>query len=248
MQTDWIYGLHAVEKRLKQGAGGVQQLVLQQGRLNPRQKKLQALAQRLNVPITLADRTFFQRFEGASQGVALELDAKAAAATLSEAALPDLIRSHPRPLLVFLDGVQDPHNLGAILRTADATGALAVVIPKHQSVGVTPVVRKVACGAAETVPVVTVGNLARTLETVKEAGLWLVGLDGETDQVLFDQDLTGPIGLVLGAEGRGLRRITREQCDFICALPMVGSVESLNVSVAAGVALYETLRQRRAAG
>ncbi len=242
--SEWVYGLHAVEKLLKQGAAGVRRLVLARGRLNARQQKLQQLAQKLGIAVEQADRRFFERFEGVHQGVVAEVEATATP-RYSEADLPDLIAAAPQPLIVFLDEVQDPHNLGAILRTCDATGAQAIVIPKHQSVGVTPVVRKVASGAAETIPVIAVNNLARAMETAKEAGLWLVGLAGETERVLFEQDLTGPIGLVLGAEGKGLRRLTREHCDFICALPMVGSVESLNVSVAAGVALYETLRQRQ---
>ncbi|SIN95079.1 23S rRNA Gm-2251 2'-O-methyltransferase [Sulfurivirga caldicuralii] len=242
--SDWVYGLHAVEKLLKQGGQGVCRLVMGRGRLNTRQQKLQQLAQKQGITVDFADRRFFERFEGVHQGVVAEL-AKSASPRFTETDLPELIGSVEQPLIVFLDEVQDPHNLGAILRTCDATGAQAIVIPKHQSVGVTPVVRKVASGAAETIPVIAVNNLARAMEAAKEAGLWLVGLAGETDTVLFQQDLTGPVGLVLGAEGKGLRRLTREQCDFICALPMVGSVESLNVSVAAGVALYETLRQRR---
>jgi len=242
--SKWVYGLHAVEKLLKQGAKGVRRLVLGRGRLNARQQKLQQLAQRQGIAVEFAERRFFARFQGVHQGVVAELEATSAP-RLSEADLPELIAAAAQPLIVFLDEVQDPHNLGAILRTCDAVGAQAVVIPKHQSVGVTPVVRKVASGAAETIPVIAVNNLARAMENAKEAGLWLIGLAGETDQVLFQQDLTGPVGLVLGAEGKGLRRLTREQCDFLCALPMTGSVESLNVSVAAGVVLYETLRQRQ---
>jgi 23S rRNA (guanosine2251-2'-O)-methyltransferase len=242
--SEWIYGLHAVEKLIKQGGQSIRRVVLPHGKLNARQQRLQEMAQKHGVVLDYAGKNFFERFEGVHQGVVAEL-VTSKLSHYSEADLPDLIRQVQSPLLIFLDGVQDPHNLGAILRTADATGALAVIIPKHQSVGVTPVVRKVASGAAETVPVIAVNNLARTMESVKELGIWLVGLAGETETLLFEQDLKGPIGLVLGAEGKGLRRLTREQCDFICALPMEGGVESLNVSVAAGVALYEALRQRK---
>ncbi len=246
--SEWIYGIHAVEKRLKQGGQGVQRLIMPAGRMNPRQQKLLQLAKKLNIPVEKAPKKFFERFEGVHQGVVAACAPQADQPHYEEADLLALIEQSTAPIVIFLDEVQDPHNLGAILRTADATGVLAVVIPKHHSVGVTPVVRKVACGAAETVPVIAVNNLARTLEQVKAQGLWVIGLAGETEHTLFQQDLRGAIGLVLGAEGKGLRRLTRAQCDFICALPMEGSVESLNVSVAGGVALYEALRQRKYAG
>jgi 23S rRNA (guanosine2251-2'-O)-methyltransferase len=148
------------------------------------------------------------------------------------------------PLLLVLDGVTDPHNLGACLRTADAAGAHAVVIPKDRAAGVDGVVRKVAAGAAEFVPVVTVTNLARVLGRLKERRVWVVGTDGEAAQTLYQADLNRPLALVLGAEGAGMRRLTRESCDFVVRIPMHGRVESLNVSVAAGVALFEACRQR----
>jgi 23S rRNA (guanosine2251-2'-O)-methyltransferase len=148
------------------------------------------------------------------------------------------------PLLLILDGVTDPHNLGACLRTADAAGAQAVVLPKDRAASVDGVVRKVAAGAAEFVPVVTVTNLARTLGQLKERGIWLVGTAGDAPQTLYGADLNRPLALVLGAEGDGMRRLTRESCDFLVRIPMAGQVESLNVSVAAGVALFEAKRQR----
>jgi 23S rRNA (guanosine2251-2'-O)-methyltransferase len=150
------------------------------------------------------------------------------------------------PLLLVLDGVTDPHNLGACLRTADAAGVLAVVIPKDRSAGVDGVVRKVAAGAAEFVPVVSVTNLARTLDELKERDVWVVGTDGEAPQSLYSVDLKRSLALVLGAEGAGMRRLTRERCDFLVHIPMVGHMESLNVSVAAGVSLFEARRQRLA--
>jgi 23S rRNA (guanosine2251-2'-O)-methyltransferase len=148
------------------------------------------------------------------------------------------------PLLLILDGVTDPHNLGACLRSADAAGAHAVLIPKDRAAAVDAVVRKVAAGAAEFVPVASVTNLARTMERLKERGVWLVGTDGEAPQSLYAADLKRPLALVLGAEGSGMRRLTRERCDFLVRIPMAGQVESLNVSVAAGVALFEARRQR----
>ena len=148
------------------------------------------------------------------------------------------------PLLLILDNVQDPHNLGACLRTADAAGVNAVVLPKDRSVGLTDTVRLVACGAAETVPVVQVTNLARCMGLLKERGVWLVGTADAAEQSLYQIDLTGPLGIVMGAEGKGLRRLVAEQCDFLVAIPMAGSVPCLNVSVAAGVCLFETVRRR----
>ena len=151
-----------------------------------------------------------------------------------------------RPLLLLvLDGIQDPHNLGACLRSADAAGVHAVVTPKDRSVGLTPVVCKVASGAAETVPFVQVTNLARTLRWLREnQGVWLVGTAGEAESSLYSVDLKGPLGLVMGGEEKGMRRLTREACDLLVSLPMAGAVESLNVSVATGISLFEAVRQR----
>ena len=178
--SEWVYGLHAVETLLKQGTP-VMRVWLPQGRLNTRQQKLEALAKKAGVPVERVSRRAFERFDGVHQHVAAELAQTSQAPHYTEADLPELIESAATPLLVFLDGVQDPHNLGAILRTADATGVTAVIIPRHNAVGVTPVVRKVACGAAETVPVIAVNNLARTMDVVKGLGIWLIGLAGETD-------------------------------------------------------------------
>ncbi len=160
----------------------------------------------------------------------------------------DLLESlHEPPFLLVLDGVQDPHNLGACLRSADAAGVHAIIAPKDRAVALTDTVRKIACGAAEHLPFVMVTNLARTLNRLKEAGLWLVGTADDAKESLYDVDLTGPLALVMGAEGKGLRRLTRECCDFLVHIPMTGSVECLNVSVATGVCLFEAVRQRRKA-
>jgi 23S rRNA (guanosine2251-2'-O)-methyltransferase len=178
------------------------------------------------------------------QGVVAEVRPSA---PLDENSLLDLITGLDSPALVLvLDGVSDPHNLGACLRTADAAGATAVVAPRDRAAGLTPAVRKVAAGAAETVPFAQVTNLARALRDLQSAGLWIAGTAEDGDRELFAADLTGPLALVMGSEGRGLRRLTRECCDFTLRLPMQGTVGSLNVSVAAGIVLYESLRQRRA--
>ena len=148
------------------------------------------------------------------------------------------------PFLLVLDGVQDPHNLGACLRSADAAGVHAVIVPKDRATGITDIVSKVACGAAEAVPFFQVTNLARVLRELQQRGIWLVGLDERGEQTVYDMDLSGPLALVLGAEGGGLRRLTREHCDHVVAIPMAGTVSSLNVSVATGVCLFEARRQR----
>jgi 23S rRNA (guanosine2251-2'-O)-methyltransferase len=164
---------------------------------------------------------------------------------LGEGALDELLdRATTPPLLLVLDAVQDPHNLGACLRTADATGVSAVIVPRDRAAGLSPVVRKVASGAAETVPLIQVVNLARTLRWLKERSIWIVGTDDEAEKSLYQTDLKGPLALVLGAEGTGLRRLTRDHCDALVSIPMRGVVESLNVSVAAGVVLFEAIRQR----
>ncbi len=164
--------------------------------------------------------------------------------TLGEAEACDRLALLERPLVLVLDGIEDPRNFGACLRSADAAGADLVITARSRNVGLTAVVSKVAAGAAEVQPIAQVGNLARFMDVMRDAGIWLVGTDGSAEQSLYGTDLTGSIGLVLGAEGRGLRRLTRERCDTLVSLPLLGTVESLNVSVAAGICLYEAVRQR----
>ena len=184
---------------------------------------------------------------GRHQGVVAVLESTAedkAGGMMSEAELAEHLSQAAVPLILILDGVTDPHNLGACLRSADAADVTAVVFPKDKSADVNDVARKVASGAAETVPWVRVTNLARTIESLKQAGVWLIGTDGNAEGTLYEQDLSGPCALVLGSEGAGMRRLTRDLCDFVVKLPMAGSVSSLNVSVAAGVCLFEAMRQR----
>ena len=170
------------------------------------------------------------------------------ARALTEDDLDEILARHPVPFLLVVDCVQDPHNLGAILRTADGAGVHAVVAPRDKSVGLTETVVRVSTGAAGNVPFVQVTNLARTMGRLKEAGLWLVGTSERAEKSIHDLDLKGPLALVMGAEGKGMRRLTEENCDFLAKIPMAGKVECLNVSVATGVCLYEAVRQRRDAG
>lgn len=240
--SDQIYGIHAIERLLKQSPHLIYHIGVIEGRLNPRLQSLKQQAEQLGVKVNRLPKAQFAKLDGVHQGVMAEVSPQT---RFDESDLIGLVETNPQALILFLDEVQDPHNLGAILRSADATGVDAVVIPKNNAVGVNPTVRKVACGAADSVRLVVVTNLSRTMQQLQQAGLWLVGLAGETDQTLYQADFKGPVGLVMGAEGSGLRRLTREHCDQLVAIPMKGQVESLNVSVATGVALYEVLRQRQ---
>lgn len=239
-----IYGLHAVEALLRHHPKRVKQVWLAEGRDDPRVQTLIELAGQSRVRVGQCERREMDAWvEGVHQGVVADVSPSQ---VWGDAMLEELLdRTEGAPLLLVLDGVTDPHNLGACLRTADAAGALAVIIPKDKSATLNATVRKVACGAAEVIPLVAVTNLARTLEKLQQRGLWVVGTAGEADMEIYDQDLSGPVVLVMGAEGKGMRRLTREHCDFLVKLPMAGSVSSLNVSVASGVCLFEALRQRR---
>lgn len=240
-----IYGVHAVEKFIKQSPHLIYVLSVIKGKLNSRQQALVDAAKAAGLAVQFEPKSYFNKLEGNHQGVAAQV---AHRPDLTEKALPEILAHSASPLFLFLDEVQDPHNLGAILRTADAVGVDAVIIPKHNSVGVNATVRKVACGAAESVKLVVVNNLVRTLDTLKKEGMWMIGLDGKTEQTIYQMDFKDPVGIVMGAEGTGLRKLTRQVCDHIAAIPMLGSVESLNVSVATGVVLYEALRQRKIEG
>lgn len=244
-ERELVYGLHAVTALLESG-GRVHALWVLDSRHDDRLARVAELAQKAGVKLLKVPRTELDRLtDGARhQGVAAEAEG---AELLDEGGLYLLLnRLREPPFLLVLDGVQDPHNLGACLRSANATGVHAVIAPKDRSAGLTAVARKVASGAAEVTPFFQVTNLARTLRDLKERNIWLVGLAGESDQSLYELDLKGPLAVVMGAEGEGMRRLTKEQCDFLARLPMSGSVESLNVSVATGVTLFEALRQRQA--
>lgn len=238
-----VWGLHAVREALARAPERVLEMWVLGGRADERMAEVVALAREQGITCQQVRRDTLDGMAGggAHQGVVARV---APAAPLDENDLEVLLdRVEGPPLLLVLDGVQDPQNLGACLRTADAAGAHAVVIPRDRAVGLTPAARKAAAGAAETVPLVRVVNLARCLRSLKERGIWLVGAEAGAPPA-FAADLSGPLALVLGGEGGGLRRLTRENCDLLVSLPMKGSVASLNVSVAAGALLYLALSRR----
>jgi len=240
---NWIFGIHAVQGLLKTNPQRVEALQVCRGRQDVRLKKLLALAEQHQVTVQWTSAKELDALvDGRHQGVAARCTE---GQTYDEGFLSELVEQQGQNcLLLMLDGVTDPHNLGACLRVADGAGVQAVIVPRDNSVGVTPVVSKVACGAAETVPLVAVTNLARTLRKLQQAGVWVVGTAGDADKTIYDTDLTGPLVMVMGAEGTGMRQLVRAQCDFLARLPMAGEVSSLNVSVATGVCLFEAVRQR----
>jgi len=244
--TQTIYGVHAVRVMLERQPARVLSVRLAERREDPRVRAIEMLAREHQRPVQRVDMHSLRQQLGdvAHQGVAADI---APLPPWTEEQLLAALAGRQSPLLLALDGVQDPHNLGACLRTADACGALAVIVPRDRAARLTPAARKVAVGAAETTPVVSVTNLVRSLKLLKEAGLWIVGADVEAERTAAQLDLRGPVVLVLGAEGSGLRQLTRRHCDFLARLPQLGAVESLNVSVAAGMLLYEALRQRGSA-
>jgi 23S rRNA (guanosine2251-2'-O)-methyltransferase len=240
--TRLIHGFHAVISRVRQNAASIREVYVDQARDDRRVRELKALVEGHGLRLMLVDAKRLDGMTGNErhQGVAARVEA-AKLPTHVDDVLEAL--SEP-PLLLILDGVTDPHNLGACLRVADAMGAHAVLAPKDRAVGLNATVAKVASGAAETVPYIAVTNLARTMRELKDRGVWLIGADEQGEQTLFDAKLDGALGWVLGAEGEGMRRLTRESCDLLVRIPMLGSVESLNVSVSAGICLAETRRQR----
>lgn len=244
MTEHYVYGLHAVQALLSNSHRPTKKIYVSQDRLDKRIEPILDLAAKKNISIEkLSPQKMNQRFADFShQGIVAEA---APLPNYGEADLPELLAKAKKPcLILILDGVTDPHNLGACLRTADATGVDFVIIPKDRSANITPVVSKVACGAAESIPLVRVTNLVRAMEVIKQEGVWIYGAAGEMSNSLYNIDCQVSIALVMGAEGEGLRRLTRDHCDGLFALPMLGTVDSLNVSVATGVCLYEVVRQR----
>jgi 23S rRNA (guanosine2251-2'-O)-methyltransferase len=243
-KRNFVYGLHAVNAALERAPERVLEMWMAGPRDDTRVRELKARVDVLGLHVHAVSADALTKLVGdvVHQGVVVAMR------PLRAWDEHDLIKSlgspSKDPLLLVLDGVTDPHNLGACLRSADAAGALAVIIPKDRAATVDGVVRKVAAGAAEFVPVVSVTNLARTLDLLKEHGIWVVGTDGVAEKPIYGADFKRPLALVLGAEGAGMRRLTREKCDFLVQIPMAGHVQSLNVSVAAGIALFEVLRQR----
>jgi len=244
--AEYAYGLHPVESLIATHPEQVREISVAAGRHDRRLAPLIAAAESRGIPVrSLHGGELDRLLPGARhQGVIATLAPQTREGRREQDLAAFLAGIDAPAFLLVLDGVQDPHNLGACLRTADAAGVQAVIMPRDRAAGITPVVRKVACGAAETVPVFTVTNLARSLRVLKENGVWICGASDDAEKTLYDADLRGPLALVLGGEGKGLRRLTRELCDYLVAIPMAGRVESLNVSVAAGVLLYEARRQR----
>ena len=237
-----LVGFHPVTGRLRQKPDTISEIYLDATRNDGRARDLKAMAAKAGVRVIPVDA---KRLDGMSGGARHQ----GVVAQAQEIDIPKFIEDvleglEEPPLLLILDGVTDPHNLGACLRVADGAGAHAVIAPKDRSVGLTTAAIKVASGAAETVPYIVVTNLARTMRDLKDRGIWLVGTDDSAPRTLFEEKLEGALGIVMGAEGEGLRRLTRESCDLLVSIPMRGSVESLNVSVASGVCLYEARRRR----
>ncbi|WP_334106825.1 23S rRNA (guanosine(2251)-2'-O)-methyltransferase RlmB [Methylobacillus sp.] len=243
--TRILFGFHAVLSRLRQHGASIQEILIDKDRVDARMKDLLHMAENANVRVMHVERARLDGMAGSNarhQGVI----ARVVDTPIPYKDIHDILESDLKepPFFLVLDGVEDPHNLGACLRVADAMGVHAVIAPKDRAAGLNATVRKVACGAAETVPFIAVTNLARTLRELQEAGVFVVGTAAEANADLVSTDLSGPLALVLGAEGAGLRRLTQETCDALISIPMFGSVESLNVSVASGICLYEARRQR----
>jgi len=239
-----LAGFHAVTARLRHSPESIEALYVDGARRDGRMQQLLDRAQAAAVRVTVGDAERLQRIAAGSthQGVVALCREVALARSLDDV----LAEVNARTLLLLLDGVTDPRNLGACMRTAEAAGAQALIVPRDRSASLTPVVAAAAAGAAETLPLIAVTNLARAMEEIREAGVWIVGAAGEAERTLYEIDLTGPVAWALGAEGPGLRRLTREKCDWLARIPLQGRTESLNVSVATGVCLFETLRQRAA--
>jgi 23S rRNA (guanosine2251-2'-O)-methyltransferase len=242
MSENYIGGFHAVMAALEDGAVKPFEILLSDSRQDERARRMLAAANAASVPVRQVSKSEIDMRapELRHQGVLALIPERE---LLGEDALD--APASPERIFLALDGVQDPHNLGACLRTAEAVGATAVIIPKDRAAGLSPVVLKAAAGSAERVPLIAVTNLTRTLEQLKERGYWVTGLAGEATETVYEVDLTGPLVLVMGAEGAGMRRLTRETCDRLVKIPMLGKTESLNVSVAAAVCLYEAFRQRQ---
>jgi len=244
---EFVFGIHAINALIKYSPERFIELWLLKGREDERLTPIINLARKYGIATQLANRKVLDdKSEGEQhQGVVARVKV---GKTYSEADLDDILQAAEQqkkdPFLLILDGVTDPHNLGACLRNADAAGVQAVIVPKDNAARLTPTVRKVAVGAAETVPLIQVTNLARTMKHLQQMGVWIIGTAGETDTCLYDVKLQGAMALVMGAEGKGMRRLTKETCDQLVKLPMAGSVSSLNVSVATGICLFEIVRQR----
>ncbi|MCK5889475.1 MAG: 23S rRNA (guanosine(2251)-2'-O)-methyltransferase RlmB [Methylococcales bacterium] len=244
MNLTKIYGIHAVQAAVDYSSDKIQRAWVDSQRNDKKHQSLVKSLHKLPCQVENSDRKRLDKMADGKnhQGIVVEIEIPS---VHSEDELKHRVKTMEEvPFFLVLDQVQDPHNLGACLRTADAAGVQGIIITKDNASGITPTVCKVACGAAETVPVYQVTNLARTLRWLKDQNIWLMGTSGETEQSIFSADLTLPLAIIMGTEGTGMRRLTEQQCDFLVKIPMVGQVESLNVSVAAGVMIYEAFKQR----
>lgn len=240
--TLWIHGFHAVEAAFDEGS--VVQIWLNDQRLDKRAQAFLSKLKDKKVPINMVNQKMLESKTGEDarhQGIAAEVRVQAAK---NEHDLMDLLDKNSSPLLLVLDGVTDPHNVGACLRSAEAFGVDAVIVPKDRACGLTAIARKISSGSSERIPFVEVTNLARTLDDIKERGVWIAGLAGEATETIYEANLKGAMAIIMGSEGEGMRRLTKEACDFLLKIPMEGKIESLNVSVATGVVLSESHRQR----
>lgn len=242
-QAEFIYGIHSIASVLDNEPERILEIMVAKGRNDERMNSLVNAARKHNIAVQFVQRKTLDEKSKGEQNQGILARAKPAR-VLDEADLDLILAKQKHPFFLVLDGVTDPHNLGACLRNADAAGVHAVIVPKDNSAGLTPVVRKVAVGAAETVPLIQVTNLSRTLKHIQQEGVWVVGTAGEAEQLIYDCDLKGNVAIVMGAEGKGMRRLTRETCDELVKLPMAGAVSSLNVSVASGICLFDVVRQR----
>lgn len=247
-KTEYVFGIHAIHAVIRRQASDVKKLFVDGKRKDQRLNKIIANAQEQGITIDFVERKALDKMivHGNHQGVVAsvyysELGTEKELLNFID---QQSIEAKRQLLLLILDGVQDPHNLGACLRTAEGAGVHALVIPKDRAVGLSTTVRKVASGAAEIIPVFQVTNLARSLRAIQEAGVWIIGLAGDAETSLYQTTLEGPLAIVMGAEGKGMRRLTKEHCDALVSIPMQGELQSLNVSVATGIVLYEVLRQR----
>jgi 23S rRNA (guanosine2251-2'-O)-methyltransferase len=242
-QHEYIYGIHALESVIAREPERLIELFVLKGKDEKSLHNIVNQARRFGASIQFCQRKTLDEKADSEQHQGVVARVKPGK-VFNEHDLASIVEKQTQPFLLILDGVTDPHNLGACLRTADGAGVHAVIVPKDNSASLTPVVRKVACGAAEVIPLVQVTNLARTMRDLQDMGVWIVGTAGEAEKNIYDCKLSGPMALVMGAEDKGMRRLTREHCDELIKLPMLGSVSSLNVSVATGVCLYEIVRQR----
>ncbi|WP_213948094.1 23S rRNA (guanosine(2251)-2'-O)-methyltransferase RlmB [Luteibacter sp. dw_328] len=246
MSESWIVGINPVEAALTNDPDRVRKVLVEQKSKNERVNEIVSMARKLGLVLEQVSKEQLEKLGGEARHQGVIALYQTPPLRDETHLLPLLEAAGANAFVLVLDGVTDPHNLGACLRSAAAANVTAVIVPKDRAVGITPTVRRASAGGADRVPLIAVTNLARALGILKDAGVWITGLAGDTDKSIYDLDLKGPTALVMGSEGDGMRRLTRENCDFLAKIPMPGDMESLNVSVATGVVLFEALRQRGA--